>query len=66
LSMALVLGLPAMAAASGAAPPATQVQGYALEPRAPTPAQAAPDALWLWLLAVAGLVALGASRPARW
>ncbi|WP_088148532.1 cobaltochelatase subunit CobN [Achromobacter denitrificans] len=57
---------PPAAGPAGAAPPATQVQGYALEPRAPTPAQAAPDALWLWLLAVAGLVALGASRPARW
>ena len=57
---------PPAAGPTGAAPPAAQVQGYALEPRAPTPAQTAPDALWLWLLAAAGLVALGALRPARW
>lgn len=57
---------PPAAEEPGAAPPGVQVQGYALEARAPAPLRTAPDALWRWLLAAAGLVALGALRPARW
>ncbi len=67
---ALAQPAPALAAPGaeepGAAPPGVQVQGYALEARAPAPLRTAPDALWRWLLAAAGLVALGALRPARW
>ncbi len=57
---------PPAAGSAGAEAPVVSVQGYALEVRAPAPGGTPADHGWLWLLAIVGLLALGAARPARW
>ncbi|MFT3804453.1 MAG: cobaltochelatase subunit CobN [Burkholderiaceae bacterium] len=49
-----------------AAQATVNVEGYALEPRIPTPVRVIDQGLWMWWLVAAALFAVGVARRPRW